>query len=180
VNGQSADWVLGQGEFGQNQSNRGGSSGLDTLGYPWGIACDAQGTLWVGDQSNYRLLGFRLDKSTCAAQFVIGQYYSVNNKSITYPHGICVDALGNIWASDGQTNRVVLFSAFALTSVSPSTGYNHRVENVKLSGRKFPAGSAVTLRSPSQPDAPAQVITVTDTSLTFSVNLLGKATASGP
>ena len=58
LDGANADGVLGQADFTSNAANRGGITAANTLWYPFGVAVDNNGTLWVVDASNNRVLGY--------------------------------------------------------------------------------------------------------------------------
>lgn len=54
LDGAAADGVLGQANF---VSDGTGTSATE-LAFPYGVAMDAAGTLWIGDRSNSRVVGF--------------------------------------------------------------------------------------------------------------------------
>ena len=58
ANGANANGVLGQADFTHGNNNRGGSVAANTLSYPWGVALDEAGRLWVADYNNNRVLAY--------------------------------------------------------------------------------------------------------------------------
>jgi hypothetical protein len=55
-NGGAADGVLGQGDLRTNEANRGGEVAANTLAYPEGVAIGDDGTLWIADSYNHRVV----------------------------------------------------------------------------------------------------------------------------
>lgn len=113
--GASAVGVLGQPGFGSD-SQDGGATGMRV---PSGLAMDADGTLWVADQWNHRLLGFRNAATRingAAADAVIGQpdFDSVAPglaaDRFNGPVGLALDDSGRLWVADTANDRVVRFS----------------------------------------------------------------------
>jgi len=122
VSGAAAEGVLGQADFTQNYSNRGGSVAANTLSFPKSVALDASGRLWVADQSNHRLLRFDNAASKAdgaAADGVLGQADFTHNSSnrggsaaantLNSPHGVALDASGRLWAADQFNHRLLRF-----------------------------------------------------------------------
>lgn len=113
--GASASGVLGQTGFTSGSQN-GGATGMRV---PSGLAMDAEGTLWVADHWNNRILGFR-DAATkengAAAEQVIGQP-DFNSASagtsaggFNRPLGLAFDDSGRLWVADADNDRVLRFS----------------------------------------------------------------------
>ncbi|PYR59860.1 MAG: hypothetical protein DMF91_13660 [Acidobacteria bacterium] len=118
TNGESASVVLGQPDLTSNAQNNGGRT-AKSLGGPGGIAMDASGNLWVGDNgANGRVLKYAPPFTDfMAASLVLGapDFTSVNSgvsqTSVPTPVGLAFDSAGNIWVADEQTNRVLRFNA---------------------------------------------------------------------
>jgi sugar lactone lactonase YvrE len=111
--GQPASLVLGQPDF-NSKSLGSGSAGLN---YPWGIAIDGAGHVWVSDGLNWRVLRFSPPFSNGqAADLVLGYpnfTTTVNNNpqsSISNPRGLAFDANGFLYVADDGNSRVMMFA----------------------------------------------------------------------
>ncbi|NWF90080.1 MAG: T9SS type A sorting domain-containing protein [Ignavibacteriaceae bacterium] len=117
INGASAEAVLGEPDF---TSNTGGTS-ASLMSRPYGIHVDAAGRLWVADLSNARVLCF-YNASTITsgspANKVLGQTDfatgtintgGVSASTMNRPVGVFVDADGNLYVSDRDNRRVMIF-----------------------------------------------------------------------
>ncbi len=122
TNGQAADLVLGQDNFFELRSNRGGAAGAATLAAPGGLALDAQGSLYVADTGNHRVLMYPAPfTSGMPASLVIGQPnftfvgpnqgVSLTEYTLWSPSAVAVDALNNLFVADTGNNRVLRFDA---------------------------------------------------------------------
>lgn len=72
---QAAEVVIGQADFTSNAHNQGGTVGANTASFPFGNPAVNNGTLYLTDTYNHRLLGFNAlpsDPNT-DADFVLGQ-----------------------------------------------------------------------------------------------------------
>ncbi len=113
LNGQSADFVIGQANFisavwGRSQS--GIASAKDSV-------MDAGGNLWVVDESNCRILMFEPPFSAgMNAALVIGQpdftsgVCGTGRNGLNSPRGAAFDGEGRLWVSDSSNNRVLMFN----------------------------------------------------------------------
>jgi len=116
-NGAPADVVLGQPNARSNGCNNGGISASSlcivespySYAYEPGVAVDGEGNLYVTDQHNRRVLGYRKPFETDrVADVVIGQAgFDQNGYNGTqgvvdtlYPSGLAADAQGNLYISD--------------------------------------------------------------------------------
>ena len=118
----SASWVIGQPSFTSNTINNGGIS-AKTLYNPQSVAIDKNGYLWVGDSSNYRILGYKNPQSIMSsADYVIGQanFSSNAGNSPTQSNNsgvlsIAFDSKNNMWINDNSGNyyhyRIVGYSS---------------------------------------------------------------------
>jgi sugar lactone lactonase YvrE len=118
INGQNADVVLGQPDF-TTSIGTGTESGMN---YPFGVAIDpATGKVFVAEFYNNRVLRFTSAAaaiSGSAAEAVLGQpNFTTNNGSqpatpngMIQPHGVAVDASGNLYVADSYNNRVLRFN----------------------------------------------------------------------
>ncbi|HEX3128004.1 MAG TPA: NHL repeat-containing protein [Thermoanaerobaculia bacterium] len=114
ANGQPADLVLGQPDRWSSGCNTGGRS-LASLclgqNFP-GIAVDAQGTVWVSDAGNQRVVGYRSPfKTDRIADRVIGGRLGcvTGPRGLCIPGGVAVDRDGNLYVADIGNNRVLEF-----------------------------------------------------------------------
>ena len=111
----TATRVAGQGgSLTTNTANKGGIS-AKSLSYPWGIAVDGSGNLYVADYDNNRVLYYPMGSST--ATTVYGQFGSftantannggISASSLYYPLAVALDGSGNLYVFDGDNNRVL-------------------------------------------------------------------------
>ncbi|MCB1207483.1 MAG: NHL repeat-containing protein [Verrucomicrobiae bacterium] len=114
ASGGSADGVLGQSGFFAADS----PSSRSVMEYPFGLAVDGGGTLFVSESFTHRVLAFRnaamLDNGANAS-FVLGQTNFSNDASATTrdgmngPRGLAVDAEGNLFVADTFNHRILRF-----------------------------------------------------------------------
>jgi sugar lactone lactonase YvrE len=112
--GMAANLVIGQSDFTTDTATTTQSG----LWWPYGLAFDASGNLWVADMDNARVLEFVPPFTTgMAASLVIGQSSFTTRDRVTTqsgfrnPFGLACDASGNLWVADGGNNRVLEFIA---------------------------------------------------------------------
>ena len=117
IDGSPAEVVFGQPDFVTRTANTNGISAA-TMNNPNSVYVDANGTLWVGDRDNHRVLRFdnASSKLTGAnADGVLGQPDFVSNTSgttaglLSAPTSVFVDGNGNLWVADKDNNRVIRF-----------------------------------------------------------------------
>ncbi len=157
--GDPADLVIGQPDFETVSSNtEGGASFLPsniTLSRPVGLAVGGDGTLYVADTGNNRVLRFPrpIDQTgRIAADAVIGQVDFVSNtsalvsaSSLRAPIGVALAPNGNLFVGDTGNNRVLEFPAGAGTNSSAIRVYGQPTMN----SAELPAQvSAQTLSRP--------------------------------
>lgn len=111
----AASLVLGEPDFLSN----GSSVSQRSLNQPAGLAFDASGNLWVGDEQNNRVLRFDAPFANGApATIVLGQPDFVSSATLNPPTGsslsgpgsVAVDSDGNLWVADAGNHRVLRFS----------------------------------------------------------------------
>jgi uncharacterized protein (TIGR03437 family) len=124
-NGSSgADVVIGQADFFSASSNQGGADATaSSLYVPWGLAFDANGSLYVADYGNGRILKYSppFGASAQAASAVFGQRDFASRSiprqatvsSLQGPVGVAVDDRGNVYAATALDNRVLVFPSTA-------------------------------------------------------------------
>jgi DNA-binding beta-propeller fold protein YncE len=126
--GAAADGVLGQPDFTSNDAAL-SRNGMD---YARGLAIDANGRLWVSDQSNRRVLRFdnaAAKPNGADADGVLGQqdYVSKSDSLLpggfANPRGLALDADGNLYVASSAHNRVLRFDrAASKTDGAPADG----------------------------------------------------------
>ncbi|HYB89528.1 MAG TPA: NHL repeat-containing protein, partial [Candidatus Binataceae bacterium] len=131
LTGQTANRVFGQdGSFTTNGCNDGTApgdvSGLgpDSLCYPYGVAVDGGGRLYIADSSNDRVPEFDSPLTSQSASRVFGQggSFTTSNSgtsatALSAPMSVAVDVAGHLYVADWNNNRVLEFDT-PLTSQS--------------------------------------------------------------
>ena len=81
-------------------------SGNGQFYYPYGVAVDGSGNVYVADTDNYRIQKFSSDGTFLttwgSSGSGDGQFY--------YPYGVAVDGSGNVYVADTGNNRIQKFS----------------------------------------------------------------------
>ena len=127
-NGAAADGVLGQPDF--TTVSAGASS--TKMKYPYGVAVGSDGTLWVADSGNNRVLRFASAAGKAngdPADGVLGQANftsnvglpSASSTTINGTRGVAVDSNGTLWVTDGNNNRVLFFDPNPSSNANLST-----------------------------------------------------------
>ena len=156
----SADIVLGQKDFVSGNANA-GASGATAAGFngPAGLAFDQQGSLYVADFLNARILKFTAPIGiNQPAAAVLGQPNFTSRSlpqqatasSLQGPQGLCVDNAGNLYVATPLDNRILVFSTSAAagataTSVLGQVNFTSTTANPSA----FPYASASTLANPA-------------------------------
>ena len=112
VNGMNATLALGQ----RNLTTDSPGTSATMLHGPIGLAINAAGDLFVGDNENNRVVEYRAPFSTgMAASLVLGQANFTSNTSATtatgmeYPAEVALDSRGDLWVSDWGNSRALEF-----------------------------------------------------------------------
>ncbi len=117
IDGSAAEVVLGQPDFVTRTANTGGISAA-TMNNPNSVYVDANGTLWVADRDNHRVLIFDNASSKLTgsnADGVLGQPNFVSSTSgttaglLSAPTSIFVDGSDRLWVADKDNNRIMRF-----------------------------------------------------------------------
>ena len=118
-NGANAEGVLGQADF---TTVSAGASSTKMSGNVTGVAVGSDGTLWVADIGNNRVLRFASAASKpngAAADGVLGQpdfttvSAGASSTKMKYPYGVAVGSDGTLWVADSGNNRVLRFASAA-------------------------------------------------------------------
>ncbi|HLL56158.1 MAG TPA: hypothetical protein VK447_21525, partial [Myxococcaceae bacterium] len=118
TNGGPADLVIGQPNFGSTGCNAGGVS-QNTLCFPRGLAVDADGSLFIADTNNNRVLAYDPPFATdTVADHVWGQAGfttttcnsgGLGPSSLCGPYGVALDSSGNLLVADSGNHRVLRY-----------------------------------------------------------------------
>jgi sugar lactone lactonase YvrE len=155
-NGAPADGVLGQPDFTSNVA----ATTQSGMFFPYGVAVDSAGRLWVADNFNSRVLRFdgaAAKANGAAADGVLGQAdftshtHPATPNAMSFPHSVAVDPTSsNVFVADGSSNRVLRFaSGAALASGAPADGvlgqpnFTSNAQATTQSGMSAPAVVAV-------------------------------------
>jgi sugar lactone lactonase YvrE len=154
---EAASHVFGQPNFSDHSVNTGGLS-ASTLNFPVGVAVDSQGNLFVADTNNSRVLEYESPLTTDAvADRVFGQadFFhntpnspSLSGASLSYPWGVTVDKLGNLYVADNNNNRVLEYDAplstgAAANRVFGQPDFAHNAGGLSATGLANPFSVAV-------------------------------------
>ncbi len=121
---RTADGVLGQTDLTSGTTGTTAS----TLSTPRALWLEPNGSLWVADGSNHRVLRFNAAASLpdgAAASVVFGQPDFTSNASglsqamFNVPYGLVVDDAGRLFVSDSSNHRVLAFNS---ASIAGSNG----------------------------------------------------------
>jgi len=123
-------------------------SGYGMFSYPYGVATDAAGNVYVADTYNDLI-----QKFTSAGAYITqwgssgtgdGQFY--------YPFGVATDAAGNVYVSDTDNHRIEVFRATA--GVPGEASFAFALEGVRPNPTR---GGALKVRFSLPTDAPARL-----------------------
>ncbi|MCB1204516.1 MAG: NHL repeat-containing protein [Verrucomicrobiae bacterium] len=112
--GSPADGVLGQPDF----TSKGAGTTATTTDTPFGITGSPNGTIWVAERDNHRVLRFdnaALKVNGAPADAVLGQPDFTSNGTgfaatqMNTPIGVFFDSNGNLWVGENGNSRVLRF-----------------------------------------------------------------------
>ena len=119
---QSAVAVIGQADFTGATRNQGGAPGGNTLSFP--VGAPAEGSLYLADEGNHRILGFNAVPTTsnASADFVIGQTDFISNASGTSANTFSfpfetVTENGKLFVLDAGNRRVLIWNSLPTGNV---------------------------------------------------------------
>lgn len=167
---ESATVALGQpnlvGTGASSACDQGAVAGANTLCYPGGLAFDSAGNLWVADNGNNRLLMYpkanlvtdgsatvELGQPSATAFTSTGANNGGVSASSLYLEffrmaGIAFDSTGNLWLTDVNNNRVLMYPKASLTT-------NGAAATLELGQ---PSGTAFTSSAPNNPAVGANAL----------------------
>ncbi len=159
VSGSAASVVLGQADFTSILPNRGGVAAADTMAIPVGLTIDSNGTLWVADQANTRILRFdhaAYKENGDAADGVLGQPdFSSNTpglsaSSLGLVWSVAIDGSGRLWVADIPNHRVLRYdhaaskpNGAAADGVLGQLDFTSNVPGLTASSMTTPASVAI-------------------------------------
>ena len=121
-NFQAASVVIGQADFLGNFANQGGMHGANTLAGV--VGAPSQGSLYLADTDNHRILGFNAIPATnnANADFVIGQADFSSSAPGTMANGFnfpftTVTADGRLFVVDQGNHRVLIWNSLPTANV---------------------------------------------------------------
>ncbi|GAB3625896.1 Serine/threonine-protein kinase PknD [Pandoraea terrae] len=92
-------------------SGDGGAATSAQLAFPFGVAVDAAGNVYIGDTSNFRIR--KVDTSgtitTIAGNGTLGfsgDGGAATSAQLAFPQGVAVDAAGNVYIADSDNGRI--------------------------------------------------------------------------
>ncbi len=107
----------------------GGAAASARLAYPYGVAVDGQGNLYIADTNNQRIR--RVDSASGVIATVAGNGTATFagdgmpavSASLSYPEGVALDALGNVHIADTSNGRLRVVDAVSgIISTVAGTG----------------------------------------------------------
>lgn len=162
LNGQSADVVLGQTNFTNNSADL----GPNRMNLPWKVVRDpVSGVVFVCDSFNNRVLRFSSAAAAtngADAEAVFGQPDFIANganqnaddpgeHTLFAPRGLALDSSGNLWVSDSENHRVVVYGNAVTSESNPAAilvlgqpGFNGRTFGTSASEMNYPEGISVS------------------------------------
>ena len=110
--GMNASVVIGQANF----TSSGTATTQNGLSYPFGVATDSAGNLYIVDYENSRVMMYQPPFSNgMNASVVIGQANftssgtATTQNGLSYPFGVATDSAGNLYVADDNNNRVMMY-----------------------------------------------------------------------
>ena len=78
---------------------------LTNLSFPYLLNVDQNGSIYIADTSNYRILKF--DQLTKNISIVAGGSPGGNESELSWPESVCVDKDGTIYIADTRNHRIM-------------------------------------------------------------------------
>jgi len=128
-----------------------GPDATASFGYPFGIAVDASGNVFVSEQGNQliREIGASGMVTTLAGSptGAVGSHNGIGNSaSFWFPSGLAVDAQDNIYVADYSNNMIRKINSADVVSTFAGTGQKGSTNTTNLTGSvsfEMPSGVAV-------------------------------------
>jgi trimeric autotransporter adhesin len=143
--------VAGDGTYGY--SGDGGLATSASLRFPYGVAVDASGNIYIADSGSNRILMVTKTTGIITTAAGNGTYgYSgdgglATSATLNYPHAVAVDASGNIYISDSESHciRLVTKTTGIITTVAggKASGYSGDGGLATSASLSFPYGVSV-------------------------------------
>jgi len=120
INGGIITTIAGTGTAGF--AGDGGQATSAQLNIPGGVAVDAQGNVYIADEDNHRVRKISGGIITTVAGNGVAGYSGdggqATSAQLNFPHGVTVDAQGNVFIVDTSNNRVRKVSGGIITTVA--------------------------------------------------------------
>ena len=158
VNGAGADGVLGQADF----THSAAVTTQNGLSLALGVAVDSQGTIWVADRGNSRVLRYDIAASKANganADGVLGQPdftssgHPASQTSLYNPNGVSVNSSGNVWVADSGNHRALYFQngLFATGTPTNTTTATYTPSSTPTTPNTATATATITSTATSTP-----------------------------
>ncbi|MFB3814108.1 MAG: PxKF domain-containing protein [Terriglobales bacterium] len=135
--------VAGVGTIGY--SGDGGPATAATLNYPFGVALDSAGNLYIADRNNHRIR--KVDAATGTITTIAGNGAALyggdggaaTSASLYFPWGVAVDAQGNVYIADTESQRVRKVDAATgtISTVAGTGSFGFAGDGLPASEAKF-------------------------------------------
>ena len=111
-------------------SGDGGAATNAALNYPFGVAVDAGGNLFIADTSNNRIRrvdanGIIMTVAGNGTNSFFGDGGAATNAALNYPFSIAVDAGGNLFIADYNNSRIRKVDANGIIATVAGNGINN-------------------------------------------------------
>jgi hypothetical protein len=115
------------GTFGTPGSSGDGGSATSAEIYPWGVAADASGNVYIADYGNHKIR--KVNSSGIISTFAgngtagySGDGGSATSAKLNSPMGVTVDASGNVYIADGGNNVIRKINTSGIISTIAGNG----------------------------------------------------------
>jgi NHL repeat len=132
-------------------SGDGGAATNASLNYPYNVAMDNDGNLFIADQYNHRIR--RVDTNgiitTVAGNGTAayaGDGNAATNASLNYPDGVALDTTGNLFISDEDNERIRKVDTSGLiTTIAGNGSYGYSGDGVAATNSSFSSPTSVAM-----------------------------------